>query len=113
MRSPTQIGEDLRAWMKRKGVTEARLAQQISHRQRDISVSQSWVSRIANGQFRRLTPAVRRVADYANIRVERAQVADQTGAAIIQKAVKDVWDGSVQHAQVIARIVRATRGLSK
>jgi transcriptional regulator with XRE-family HTH domain len=113
MRLPKEIGDDLRAWMKKMGVTEIDFARKISNENSMITISQSWVSRIANGRFSRLTEKVREVARYANIRVERAAAHEPEGAKIIKSAVEEVWDGSVAHAALIARLIRVANSLRR
>lgn len=111
MRNPTQIGEELRAWMRKEGMTEADLAFRIVQKNKDFDISQSWISRIANGRFSRLTTKIRCVTDYANIRVEEAINCEQDAAKVIKTAIDEVWDGSAAHAILIARLIRATRGM--
>ena len=113
MRDPTRIGQELRSWMRRKGVTEAGLARRLARKNKQIMISQSWISRIANGHFRRLTPKVRHVTDYANIRVEDAGGRERGAEVIIKSALDEVWDGSAAHAVFIARLIRATRGMTR
>jgi transcriptional regulator with XRE-family HTH domain len=112
MRDPNRIGEDLRAWMQQHDLTEEAVARKFSRKGSHLGISQSWVSRIANGRFRRLTPRVRQIAIYANIPVEEASRQDRTGASLIKDAVAEVWDGSLDHANVIARLIRVARGLT-
>lgn len=64
------------------------------------------MSRIANGRFRRLTPAVREVAQHANIRVEDHSPHDPDGKRTIMHAIDEAWDGSAAHAVTIAKLIR-------
>jgi transcriptional regulator with XRE-family HTH domain len=111
MRQPREIGTDLQQWLNRQGLSEADLALKLSKEIKGLSISQSWVSRILNGRFRRLTPTIRRVAAYANIPVTRASPPDTKGAELIDKAVTEVWNGSLTHANVIARLIRVAKGI--
>jgi hypothetical protein len=112
IRDPRQIGLDLQQWLRRHRLTEAKFALKLSKETEGGPVSQSWVSRIIHGRFRRLTPKVRRVAEYANIRVTRPSPSDTKGSVVIDKAVTEVWNGSLSHANVIARLIRVAKGLT-
>lgn len=112
MREPREIGAELRAWMRRQGLSESALAKRIYKENRELAVSQSWISRISAGKFRRLTPKIRYVADYANIRVIETAERDARGARLISEAVSDAWNGSFSHANVIARLIRVGKGLA-
>lgn len=112
MRDPHEIGSDLQRWLKRRRLTEAEFALRVSRGTKGLSVSQSWISRIARGQFSRLTPTVRRVTGYASIPVMKSGPSDAKGAELIDKAVTDVWNGSFAHANVIARLIRVAKSIS-
>jgi transcriptional regulator with XRE-family HTH domain len=87
MRNAKKIGADLRRFMRRRELTELELAQRVSAKNKQISLTQSWVSRIAHGRFKRPTERVRSIAEYANIPVfERSQLST-AGAKIIHEAV--------------------------
>jgi transcriptional regulator with XRE-family HTH domain len=112
MREPYKIGTDLRAWMRNQGLSEAALAERISKENKDISITQSWLSRILSGKFRRPTATVRHVAAYADIPVFEEEERDAEGAAVIDNAVTTVWNGSLAHANLIARLIRVADGIS-
>jgi hypothetical protein len=113
MRDPQHVGADLKIWMAGKRLSEAELALKISNENKGIAITQSWLSRIINGKFRRLTPKVRRVADYADIPVfEKGDPdPDSVGSKIIGRAVDRAWDGSVSHANLIARLIKVAEEL--
>jgi transcriptional regulator with XRE-family HTH domain len=111
MRNAKKIGADLRRFMRRRELTELELAQRVSAKNKQISLTQSWVSRIAHGRFKRPTERVRSIAEYANIPVfERSQLST-AGAKIIHEAVQQSWNGSIFHATIIARLIRAARDI--
>ncbi len=70
MRTPQAIGVELREWLTARSLTESELAALIKANNPNDGVSQSWISRICNGDFVRLSRKTRIVLDYANIRVE-------------------------------------------
>ena len=111
MRDPKLVGADLRAWMAREGLSEAGLCEKISSENSDLAVTQSWVSRILHGRFRRYTEKVRGVLAYAAIPVTEESEPDPAGAATINRAVSDVWNGSKPHADLIARLIRVAENL--
>jgi len=113
MRNANNIGSDLRRWMRRRKITEHELAQRVSAENEDFPVTQSWVSRIIRGEFRRPTERVRSVAAYANIQIFERKVSHPEGEKIIRDAVSRSWDGSLSHAAVIARLIRAARDLDR
>src|SRR5215471_3678242 len=112
MRDPHEIGADLRAWLHGQGLSELELAQKISNEISALSVSQPWLSRIIAGKFRRLTPTVRAICGYANIRIEEAAERDARGATLIEQAINDTWNGSLSHASVLARLIKVGKGLA-
>lgn len=111
MRNPKVVGADLRAWMEREGLSEAALCAKIARDNSEISVTQSWISRILRGKFRRYTEKVVGVLAYADIPMIEDSAPDPAGAAIINRAVSDVWNGSVPHADLIARLIRVAEHL--
>jgi hypothetical protein len=92
-------------------LSEVELVLQISRENREISITQSWLSRIINGKFRRATAKVQGVADYANIPIFEKGKPDPKGSKIIGRAVDRVWNGSVAHANLIARLIEVAEEL--
>lgn len=111
MRKPELIGRDLRRFMARHSLTERELAQRASSRD-GIVLSQSWVSRISRGQFKRPTERLRCLAAFANIAIFERGSVSEVGERRIRQALKTSWDGSLVHATVIANLIKATRGLT-
>jgi hypothetical protein len=113
MREPREIGADLRRWLDRHQLTEVAFASRITADISGFCISQPWLSRILRGQFRRLTPRIRQVAKYADIRVKAGRPeGDKDGAELIQKAVREVWNGSLSHADVIVRLIRVAKSVT-
>jgi transcriptional regulator with XRE-family HTH domain len=109
MRHPKKIGLDLRRYMKRRGLTEFELAQRVSAGNAELTLTQSWVSRVARGKFRRPTGRIRALAAYANIPVFEGTSVNASGRKLILKAVQSSWNGSLGHAAMIAKLIAATR----
>lgn len=95
-----QIAERLAAYMRHKGVNQAQLAQ-------EANVSQSTVSRILNGRRVRSSEALVRLSRILHENAYPAPDGDNAGRERILSAVDNVWDGSAEHAEVIARVVEA------
>lgn len=112
-RTPQAIGVELRNWLTARSLTESELSDLIKAKNPNDGVSQSWISRICNGDFVRLSRKTRIVLDYANIRVEESFNVDPKGEQIIQTAVSDVWDGSLRTAQALAGILRSAGRLAQ
>src|SRR3974390_1513494 len=111
MRRPQEIGRDLRRFMQRRELTELELARRAPKRG-GVALSQSWVSRVARGEFKRPTERVRRLATYAGIELFEKGSVSELGEKKIQQALRSSWDGSLAQATVIANLIRATRGLN-
>ena len=101
------IGEQLRAWITANGLTEQRLAELVSKSSEGVAVSQSWVSRICSGRFRRTGGKVGAVLRYAGLTAGTPVVADRRGKRILATAVGEVWDGTLPSAEAIAAVLRS------
>lgn len=100
MPNRTEIGRDLATWKRKRHLTEIYIAHATS-------ISQPWVSRILNGEFRRLTPAFQRLCEYADIDIEYQSVKSAEGFARLSNALDAVWDGTDVDARRIEKLLRA------
>lgn len=91
--------EEIRAFLEREGVSQAKLAKMAN-------VSQPTVSRALSLEALRPSPARSRLFTFIQ---ERAIIAPMPDPAL--RAVKEVWDGSTEHAMALAKLVRASREL--
>src|SRR5690349_10381527 len=107
-----RIGQELREWMASRGLTEAGLARGLSKNAEGVRVSQSWISRICTGEFKRLSGKTGRVLRYANIRIPSSDV-DEEGTKILAAAVDDAWDGTLQGARALAGLLRGAAALAR
>lgn len=74
-------------------------------------VHQSQVSRILSGQIKRPSKNVLKVCKYA----AHLHISDLPSPLIdtrILSAINQVWDGSSEHAEAIAKVIRSLRGMS-
>lgn len=111
-RPPHEVGEDLRQWLADRGMTEKQLSDAINHG-RPIKdwVSQSWISRMCSGRFKRESRQVLAVLSYTNIPFYSAKVVNPVGLEVIEEALDEVWDGSTENARIIARLLRSAGAL--
>ncbi|MFC0104504.1 hypothetical protein [Sphingopyxis terrae] len=112
-RSSVDIGRDLREWLEAKSMTEEALSLAISIDNPGIFVSQSWISRICCGEFKRLSGKTGIVLSYANIRIEDELPLNERGKEIIDAAVSDIWDGSIAGAKALARVLHSAAALAQ
>ena len=96
-----------------KAMTEEGLSVAIQADNPKLRVSQSWISRICCGDFKRLSGKTGIVLRYANIRIEDELPRDERGKEIIDAAVSEVWDGSVASAKALARMIHSAAALSQ
>jgi hypothetical protein len=113
-RKSIDIGTDLRAWLVQNAMTEQEFADAVnSANPGRRKVGQPWVSRVCNGHFRRLSGNTAVILQYANIETDYANSSHPDGHAVIDAALDNVWDGSLEGAKVIARLLREAAALTK
>jgi hypothetical protein len=99
--------------MQQQAMTEQQLADAVNagdpgRRQ----VSQSWISRVCVGDFKRIAGQTARVLRYANIPVDDERPSDPGADSIIGEALNEVWDGSIEGARAIARLLKGAAALA-
>lgn len=112
-KTPAEAGRDLRAWLAARNWTEEDLSRALSSTNGFPKVSQSWISRICTGQFKRFSGKTIEVMRYADIRIDYSRPHDVQGECIINAAVAEVWDGSVSGAKALARVLRSAAALAR
>ncbi len=68
-------------------------------------VHTSQVSRILAGKVKRVSPNVEKICKFA--KVVQLQQGTRGSEELLWKAVKDVWDGTNEHAMALANLLRA------
>lgn len=100
----TDVAKALRAAMSTKGDTQTSLGKRLN-------VDQAKICRVLNGQFRRVTPAVAKLCQYADI--DPVKRRDPASNATLMAALGDIWDGSERHATTIARLLRDIAAIAR
>jgi transcriptional regulator with XRE-family HTH domain len=94
----------------------AKRAKEIGLTQTDISralsASQSQVSRVLSGRSARRSKLLDRVCNYVFSITSSIQPDPQTNEELMS-AVAAVWDGSSEHAQALALVIRSLGSLSR
>ncbi|WP_408492165.1 helix-turn-helix domain-containing protein [Paraburkholderia strydomiana] len=78
-----------------------------------IDASQSQVSRILSGRIVRHTKLLERLCIYASRRLKFHRRRDVRQNAELMSALTDVWDGSDEHAQALAHVIRSLAELDE
>jgi transcriptional regulator with XRE-family HTH domain len=102
----TEIGKQLQKFLADNKISQETVADATN-------TNQTQVSRIKNGDFKRITENVKRICEYANIdlnvtkeKVNPAQNLD------LMAAISEVWDGTDKKAKALAKVILSLKGLS-
>lgn len=95
-----QIQVELRQHFDRRGLAST------SAIARATGINQSQVSRNLNGHPRRVSSTIKRLCSYAEISIFTEQ-ADPRSSSILMDALGSIWDGSDQHAKLLAQLLFA------
>jgi len=74
---------------------------------RDVGLSQPQVSRLLSGRAKRRSIAFDRVCSYVLRHVHPVSVRDVRRCIVLIDALVLVWDGSQEHAQALASVIRS------
>ncbi|AHF02395.1 hypothetical protein THIAE_09665 [Thiomicrospira aerophila AL3] len=88
-------------------------ATNITDVQKDISmvtgVSQSQISKILSGNFKTVSPNVKKICEYANIQIysnDRVQLSQE-----LKEALMDLWDGSKESEKALVKTLKNMKSL--
>lgn len=87
------------------GLTQAEIAS-------TLSVSQSQVSRVLSGKSARHSKVLNRLCNYVFSLTSTRQPDPQTSEELMS-AVAEVWDGTSEHAQALALVIRSLGSLNR
>lgn len=72
-----------------------------------IGASQSQVSRVLAGMSKRRSRLFDKVCKYVNSAALPAGTSSKAGAAELERALAEVWDGTEAHAEALALVIRS------
>lgn len=74
-------------------------------------VSQSQISRILSGQYRRESVNVQRLCDYARKALDIPLQPSASALGVLNSAIQETWDGTDEHAEALAQVIRSLSAL--
>lgn len=92
------IVADIRAYMKAEKLTQKSLGAATG-------VHQSQISRILQGDCRKVGKNLNKICKYANIETSIPDSPPEQSTALMA-ALRDTWNGSEQHAKQLAQLIR-------
>lgn len=102
----TEISKKVQKYITDSDVTQVELASLLA-------IDQSQISRIVNGDFKRISRNVKKICEYANIDlnfvIENRNPAENTE---LMEAISLVWDGTRKKAHALAKVIRSLKELS-
>ena len=81
----------------------------------DTRIHQSQISRLFRGQFKRVSPNVRKLLAYANA-ARRERAADEPRRAAkeaVIRAALNTWDATPEGARALVRLLRSVRAMRR
>lgn len=101
----TEIGRQLQ-----KFIVDNKVSQEIVANA--TNTNQTQVSRIKNGDFKRITKNVKRICDYANIDLNFTREKINPAQNLeLMAAISEVWDGTDKKALALAKVIRSLNEL--
>lgn len=98
-----QAVDELKGYLRKEGISENSFAKRHG-------LVQSTVHRLLNGRTKTLTPAVKKILAYANIRLETGITEGPTTALdnpCLRQALERAWDGREETTELLARLIEA------
>lgn len=74
-------------------------------------VSQSQISRILSGQYRRESVNVQRLCEYARTALDIPVQPSSVALGVLNSAIDETWDGTDEHAEALALVIRSLSAL--
>lgn len=101
----TEIANQLKKYLEENKVTEQSVANATN-------IDQSYISRIKNGKFKRVTENVKKVCEYARIDLNFVKESSPAEKTILMNAIYEVWDGTEKQAKALAKVIRSLKELT-
>lgn len=81
----------------------------------DTRIHQSQVSRLFRGQFKRVSPNVRKLLSYANApgRERAADEPRQAAREAVIRAALNTWDATPEGARALVRLLKSVRAMRR
>lgn len=100
------MAKSIREYMTEAGVNQEQLSEHTG-------VHQSQISRFRRGKFRRWSPNLETICDYAKIDLSGEEFGYTTKIENTEllNAIGEVWDRTERNAKVLAKIIRSLKGL--
>jgi transcriptional regulator with XRE-family HTH domain len=89
---------------RKRGLTQTEIA-------KAVGASQSQVSRLLAGHCQRHSKLLQRVCEYVFYSQKDRSISPQQSPALME-ALAAVWDGTPQHAEALALVIRSLGGLT-
>ncbi len=100
-----EIARDFQKYLDANNITQQTVANATD-------ISQSFISRIRNGDFKRITDKVKMVCEYASISLEADKKHSSAEKEILTNAIDYVWDGTEKQAKALAKVIRSLKLLT-
>lgn len=91
--------------LRRSGITQIALAE-------ELGVSQSQISRVLSGKSSKRSKLLAKICNYAFKPPPAAAAEAVRQNEELIKALAETWDGTQEHAQALATVIRSLGGLS-
>ena len=95
--------ERFRAYLRAEGMT-------VNSFSNKHKLTQSTVQRLHTGRTKKITPAVRKILDYAKIELESGITKERYSAVDnprLRAALEQAWDGSPETLELLAAVIEA------
>ncbi len=93
-------------------LTEKLFLVKYSDQYQGDSLSQPWLNRLRRGEFKSITPKIRKVMECAGVSLYAHKDDKRAGRELIDAAVMDTWNGDFDSADAIASVIRACKTFS-
>lgn len=102
----TEIAKQFKKYLDDNDLTQQAVANATN-------IDQSYISRIRNGRFKRVTEKVKKVCDYASIdlNLHKNEINPAENSCLME-AISEVWDGTNEKAKALAKVIRSLKDLS-
>lgn len=102
----TEIGKQLQKYLDDREITQENLA-------KAVKIDQSQISRIINGDFKKVSKNVKKLCEYAKIDLDSIKLhRNPAENPDLMEALSLVWNGTNKNAKALAKVIRSLKELS-